>query len=99
MYTKSQVVDALKEALPEVFKTKANADKAFDALCEILAKGVAAGGIRLPEVGSLTVSERAARMGRNPQTGAPLKIPAKKVVKFSTAKALKDALNVKKKKK
>jgi DNA-binding protein HU-beta len=98
MYTKAQVVEALKEALPEVFKTKASAEKTFDALCEILSNGIAAGGgIRLPDIGSFSVAERAARTGRNPQTGKPLKIPAKKVVKFSAAKTLKESLNKKKK--
>lgn len=97
MYTKAQVVEALKEALPEVFKTKASAEKAFEALCEILSEGIATGGgVRLPDIGSFSVAERSARAGRNPQTGKPLKIPAKKVVKFSVAKILKEGLNKKK---
>ncbi|MBG0778165.1 MAG: HU family DNA-binding protein [Desulfovibrionaceae bacterium] len=93
MFTKAQFVAALKGKLPEVFTTKASADKAFDAFCSILAEGIADGGIRLPNVGSFSVSKRAARTGRNPQTGATIKIAAKKVVKFSTAKALTDQLN------
>lgn len=43
--------------------------------------------------GSFQVSERAAREGRNPQTGAPIKIPASKTVTFKAGKALKDAVN------
>jgi len=43
--------------------------------------------------GTFTVSRRKARIGRNPQTGASIKIPAKKVARFKAGKALKDAVN------
>lgn len=46
----------------------------------------------LPNFGRLVLANRKARMGRNPQTGEPIKIPAKRVVKFRLAKALKDAV-------
>ncbi len=46
----------------------------------------------LPGIGKLVLVERAARMGRNPATGEPVSIPAKKVVKFRIAKACKDAV-------
>jgi DNA-binding protein HU-beta len=46
----------------------------------------------LPGFGRLVLANRKARMGRNPQTGEPLKIPAKRVVKFRMAKSLKDAV-------
>jgi len=46
----------------------------------------------LPGIGRLVRVERKARMGRNPATGAAIKIPAKKVVKFRVAKAAKDAI-------
>jgi DNA-binding protein HU-beta len=46
----------------------------------------------LPGLGKLVKSQRKARMGRNPQTGAAIKIPAKTVVKFRVAKACKDAV-------
>lgn len=52
----------------------------------------------LPGVGRLVRVERKARMGRNPATGAQIKIPAKKVVKFRIAKACKDAIVPPKKK-
>ena len=45
----------------------------------------------VPGLGRLVLANRKARMGRNPQTGEPLKIPAKRVVKFRLAKSLKDA--------
>lgn len=52
----------------------------------------------LPGLGRLVRVERKARMGRNPATGAPIKIPAKKVVKFRVAKVVKDAIVPPKKK-
>jgi DNA-binding protein HU-beta len=50
----------------------------------------------LPGLGRLKKSNRKARMGRNPQTGEPIKIPAKTVVKFYVAKAVKDSIAPKK---
>jgi DNA-binding protein HU-beta len=50
----------------------------------------------LPGVGRLVKANRKARMGRNPQTGEPIKIPAKTVVKFRVAKAAKDMIAPKK---
>ena len=47
----------------------------------------------LPGIGKLTVTHRAARTGRNPQTGAEIQIPAKRAPTFTPAKALKDACN------
>lgn len=52
----------------------------------------------LPGIGRLVRVERKARMGRNPATGAAIKIPAKKVVKFRVAKSVKDAIVPPKKK-
>ena len=46
----------------------------------------------VPNFGRLVLANRKARMGRNPQTGEPIKIPAKRVVKFRMAKSLKDAV-------
>ena len=51
----------------------------------------------LPGIGRLVRVDRKARMGRNPATGEAIKIPAKKVVKFRVAKAVKDAIVPKKK--
>lgn len=93
MFTKAQFIETLKAELPEVFGTKAAAEKAFDTFCDIISKKLNKGErLRLPGVGSFTVSKRAARKGRNPQTGAAIKIPARKVVKFSVAKGLKESL-------
>jgi len=49
-------------------------------------------GFTLPGIGKLVVVNRKARMGRNPQTGEPIKIPAKTVLKFRIAKAAKEAV-------
>ncbi len=46
----------------------------------------------VPNFGRLVLANRKARMGRNPQTGEPIKIPAKRVVKFRLSKSLKDAV-------
>jgi DNA-binding protein HU-beta len=50
----------------------------------------------LPGIGKLVLVQRKARMGRNPATGEPIKIPAKKVVKMRIAKACKDSILPKK---
>ncbi len=57
-----------------------------------LATKEAKNGFVLPGFGKLVLANRKARMGRNPQTGEPIKIPAKRVVKFRVAKAMKDAV-------
>ena len=49
-------------------------------------------GFVLPGFGKLVLANRKARMGRNPQTGEPIKIPAKRVCKFRLAKQMKDAV-------
>jgi DNA-binding protein HU-beta len=46
----------------------------------------------IPGIGKLVLVQRKARMGRNPATGQPIQIPAKKVVKFRVAKAAKDSI-------
>ncbi len=57
-----------------------------------LAQKEAKNGWVLPGFGKLVVANRKARMGRNPQTGEPIKIPAKRVCKFRIAKSLKDTV-------
>ena len=57
-----------------------------------LAYKEAKNGFTLPGLGKLELKNRKARMGRNPMTGEPIKIPAKKVVKFRVAKACKDSV-------
>jgi len=74
--------------------SKAAAGKALDSMMTNV-KGVLKGGGKLSLVGfgSFSVTARAAREGRNPQTGAKIKIPARNVVKFKAGSELKDAVN------
>ena len=67
----------------------------LDAVVGAIEKGVGDAGagdaVRVPGLGSFVVRERAARTGRNPQTGAEIQIPASRSVGFKAAKSLKDA--------
>lgn len=70
-----------------ISKTQANAT--LDSFIEAVTKTLKAGGkVTLVGFGTFTVSKRAARTGRNPQTGATIKIKAKKVAKFKAGKEL-----------
>ena len=74
--------------------TKADADKAVDAVLTAITAALKAGDdVRLAGFGRFSVSSRAAREGKNPRTGEKITIPASKAPKFSAGKALKDALN------
>ena len=74
--------------------TKSEAAAAVDSLVNHVEKSLKKGDkVTLVGFGSFSVSRRAGRTGRNPKTGAPIKIPAKKVAKFTPGKALKDAIN------
>ena len=73
--------------------TKAEAAKAVDVVLGAIKKSLKKGeSVTLVGFGTFKVAKRSARNGRNPQTGAPLKIAAKKVPKFIAGKALKDAM-------
>ncbi|MDZ5723167.1 HU-related DNA-binding protein HupN [Bacillus sp. SXabc123] len=71
-----------KEAVPSV-------EKVFDTISEALKSGEK---VSIPGFGTFEVRERAARKGRNPQTGEEIDIPATKAPAFKAAKALKDAV-------
>jgi len=86
--TKSQIVASVAEATE---LTKKQAIAAIEALVSLAYKN-AKNGFTLPGLGKLVLINRKARMGRNPATGATIKIAAKKVVKFRVAKAAKDAI-------
>lgn len=74
--------------------SKANAEEVLKALGEVTSAALAAGEeVTLNGIGKLSVTARAAREGRNPKTGETLQVAAKRAVKFSATKALKDALN------
>jgi len=73
----------------DVKLTKVQAAKAIDSLVEHITRTLKRGErTSLVGFGTFSISRRKARTGRNPQTGAPLRIPAKKVVKFTTGKVL-----------
>jgi DNA-binding protein HU-beta len=73
--------------------TKANAERALNAFLETVeATLVKDGKLTLTGFGTFVVEERKSRTGRNPRTGAKIKIPATKVVKFRPGKLLKDAV-------
>ncbi len=74
--------------------TKASAGRALDSLIESITTELASGGdVALVGFGTYKVNDRAARTGRNPQTGAEIQIAAAKVPAFKAGKALKDAVN------
>jgi DNA-binding protein HU-beta len=69
--------------------TKTQANAAIDSFTTAVQKTLKGGGkVTLVGFGTFTVSKRAARTGRNPQTGATIKIKAKKVAKFKAGKEL-----------
>jgi DNA-binding protein HU-beta len=86
--SKSQIAAALAE---KVGITKKQAVLALDTLAEMSYKN-AKNGFTFPGVGKLVLVNRKARMGRNPKTGEPIKIPARKAVKFRVSKAAKVAI-------
>jgi DNA-binding protein HU-beta len=92
--TKTQLVRHMAEKLETNNKTAA----AFlEHLAETAIKETKKNGVFvIPGLGRLVKSNRKARMGRNPQTGEPIKIAAKTVVKFRVAKAAKDSIAPKK---
>ena len=74
--------------------TKKDAEKALVAFTEAVTTELNKGGkVQLVGFGTFEVSQRAAREGRNPQTGATMKIAATKAPKFKAGKALKDEVN------
>ena len=86
-----ELIEAIA-AQAEIPKTTAAAalTATIDAVTKALKKG---GAVSLVGFGSFSVSKRAARVGRNPRTGSPVKIKARKVPKFSPGSKLKDAVN------
>ena len=74
--------------------SKKDAEKVLKAFTDVVAEELKNGGkVQLVGFGTFEVSERAARTGRNPQTGKEMTIPASKAPKFKAGKALKDSVN------
>ena len=88
--TKADIVAAVAETGMTKKEAAAAVDAVIDAITGALAEGEK---VSLIGFGSFSVKKRKARTGRNPQTGAAIKIKAKNVPVFSASKALKDAVN------
>ena len=88
---KSELIDAIAK---HADISKAAAGRALDATVSSIKASLKKGGVvTLVGFGSFYVGKRTARQGRNPRTGAAIRIRAAKVPKFRAGKALKDALN------
>ncbi|MBI5576170.1 MAG: HU family DNA-binding protein [Deltaproteobacteria bacterium] len=93
--TKADLVASMAEAADV---SKAVAEKALNGFITAIGKALKKGDkIALTGFGTFSVSNRKARLGRNPQTGEQIKIKAAKVPKFSAGKSLKEAVGGKKK--
>lgn len=89
--TKDELVGKIAEDAGVSKKEAAAALKAVTgSITDALKKG---DGVTLTGFGTFSISQRAARTGRNPQTGASIKIKASKAPKFKAGKSLKDAVN------
>ena len=90
--TRTELIDALAAET----NTERKDSKAFlEAMTAIIERVIKEGGeVPLKGLGKFKVQNRKARVGRNPLTGEPVQIPAKTVVKFTVAKALKDLIVV-----
>ena len=88
---KAELIDAVAE---KGDISKVDARKAVDAALEVFTEAMAKGdSVTLVGFGTFSVKERAARTGKNPQTGEPIAIDAAKVPTFKAGKNLKDAIN------
>ena len=88
---KGELIEAVASATGS---TKAEAGRAIDATVDAVTGALKKGDtVTLIGFGTFKVSSRAARTGRNPQTGAELKIPARKVPSFKAGAGLKSAVN------
>ncbi len=85
--------DLVEKMAKDAGVSKAAAGKALDSFIEGVVKSVKKGNkVALVGFGTFSVSKRKARTGRNPQTGKPIQIPARKVPKFSAGKTFKLAV-------
>lgn len=88
---KSELIDAVAASAGI---TKKDAGAAVEGVIGAVTKALKKGDkVSVPGFGTFSVSKRSAREGRNPSTGATIKIKAKKVAKFKAGKGLDDAIN------
>jgi DNA-binding protein HU-beta len=86
--------DLVEKVAQDCSISKAMAEQALNSIMDAISEAVSAGDkVTLIGFGTFSVSERAAREGRNPQTGKKINIPAKKIVKFKAGSKLADAAN------
>lgn len=89
--TKAEMIKALAD---KTGMTKADSERAFNGVFEIVKDELEAGNrVAVTGFGTFRVSERAARMGKNPRTGEAIKIPASKSVAFKAGTELKAKVN------
>lgn len=92
---KTQLVSAVAD---DTGLTKVDAEKAIKSTIDTIKKELSDGGsVTLIGFGTFSVIQRAARTGKNPQTGETIKIPSKKVPKFKPGKDLSEAVDTKQK--
>ena len=88
---KAQLIELLAE---QADLSKAQAERALKATLENIQEALAKGdAIQLTGFGTFSINERAARTGRNPQTGQPIQIAAARIPTFKAGKTLKEAVN------
>lgn len=87
---KADLVEAISK---QTSATKADTERMIDALVDVVTKNIKKKeGVKLVGFGTFAVSNRKARVGRNPQTGEEIRIPARKVPVFRPGKELKESV-------
>lgn len=86
--------DIIKKIAENTGVTQKDATIIVDEFLSVIVENVQTDKVSIAGFGTFEVVERAARMGRNPQTGNEIEIPASKAPKFKPAKAFKDSVNV-----
>ena len=87
-------IELVTEIVKNTGLTKVDSERAVEAFLDTIAAALKKGDeVRLVGFGTFSVTTREATTGRNPRTGAEIKIPASKQPKFKASKGLKDALN------
>jgi DNA-binding protein HU-beta len=95
MAGKADIVNGIVDRVEGL--NRRQAAEALDAVIATIVEAIRSGeGAKVPGFGSFSLSERAARKGRNPATGETIKIKASKSVRFKVGKELKEAVNTKK---
>jgi len=86
---KAELIEAIASVTQQ---TKSDTERTLDAFIDVVSKNVKKKEIKLVGFGTFTTSQRKARVGRNPQTGEEIKIPARRVPVFRPGKELKESV-------